>query len=274
MRKFAVLGKPIQHSLSPLIYQAFAKEFGHLFIYEKIEADEKIFLKIIKDLIHQEFYAINFTAPLKNIAYKWANIHDASAQESAAANMLLLSPPSVPTTAYNTDGLGLALALENIAKFNVLQKNILIIGAGGAVQGILPTLFSKNPKKIYVLNRSSERSLNLKRKWPQLEINMSKLKLQSTYDLIIHATPARLITDFDFFPANIINSQTLIYDMTYFAPQTVFMQWAQKKGANHMYNGLSMLVAQAAYNYQIWYQVWPKWQKVYEDLSHGLIRVF
>ena len=159
MNKFGVIGNPINHSLSPMIHQEFAKEFGIDLSYEKILSPVDAFNLTAEKFISSGGLGFNITLPFKINAYSFSENLTENAKAAGAVNTINIDNNII--YGENTDGAGLVNDLENNLEQKIKDKVILVIGAGGATQGILKPTLDKNPEKILLANRTKEKSLML-----------------------------------------------------------------------------------------------------------------
>ena len=166
---------------------------------------------------------------------------------------------------FSTDGAGFINDIEN-KKFNLKNKNILIIGAGAAVESILYRVATAKPMKITVINRTIEKADRLIRKFGNMTKIRSEVEIDKPFDLVINGSSAGLTGDF--FPEENIplTSKTYFYDLNYSLTETPFCKWANEKSDN-VYDGMGMLVYQAAYSFEKWFNIFPNTDKVINDLE-------
>lgn len=261
--KYAVIGNPIGHSKSPIIHQAFAKQTGEDISYEAILAPLDGFASTVQALIAQGYKGANVTVPFKFEAYKVCDSLSARAVSSGAGavNTLILIDGNIHGD--NTDGVGLRTDIEKNIGFQIADKHILILGAGGAAHGVLNSLLGAS--SITIANRTYGRALELVMGIKACEANASTYdSLEKPYDLIINATSAGL-TDTALPIANSIFAKgCLAYDMMY-GRETPFMKQAREAGAQ-VADGLGMLVEQAAEAFYLWRSVRPLTQPVIQQL--------
>jgi len=166
----------------------------------------------------------------------------------------------------NYDGIGLVEDLIQHQQFNFCQKKILIIGAGGATQGIIGPLLEKAPSEIVIANRTEEKAIELAKRFsekgPIHGVGLNALKTEHPYDLIIHATSLGLQNKTPPLPDGLISATTLCYDMSYGKAAEPFFNWAKNKGAQHCIDGMGMLVEQAAASFYLWHGVYPDTKSV------------
>ena len=207
--RFAVMGNPIAHSLSPQIHTYFAKQLGIELIYEKIGVPEADFEFQVAQFFRQKGKGLNITLPFKERAFSLASQRTARCQIAKAANTLWMNKGILH--ADNTDGAGLILDLH---KHLVLKgKKILVIGAGGAARGIIGPLVENNAKLI-VTNRSYEKLIALSDSFPQIK-TIPLPCIEGCFDLIINATSASVTKGDLGLSSSILSPATLCYDLAY-----------------------------------------------------------
>ena len=277
-QRYAVIGNPIEHSRSPLIHQAFARQLGIDLSYEKLWAPIDGFEETVNAFRARGGRGMNVTVPFKLEAFDLAGRHSARAERALAANTLVF-PESAdePIFADNTDGVGLV----NDLAFHGLKlegKRVLILGAGGATRGVLAPLLGQNPQEILVANRNPERAYGLVEEFSDAagECGLFGCPLEgiedSLFDLVINATPASLTAQLPPLPDALIGARTVAYDMAYGAEPTVFMQWADERGARRTLDGLGMLVEQAAESFSLWHGQRPDTAPVRDLLREDIRR--
>ncbi len=282
-KKFAVLGDPIEHSWSPLIHNSFAKQFNISIEYEKIKVASKSLDNVLNDLITKDYTGFNITVPLKQEAFqlsiekKWDITP--RALKARAINTLFLREKSF--FADNTDGIGL---LRDLHQHGFSEKNahILIIGAGGAVRGILPLFLKNNPKKVVVINRTENNLQALSKTFDEeffeyFTLNDFNKKFKeydhvkagfTNFDLIINATSASISNHGVVIPKKLFFKCPLVVDLFYSSDPTAFLNLAASSGAKKTIDGLGMLVEQAAESFYIWTNKRPKTKEVMKQIRN------
>ena len=251
---YAVMGNPINHSLSPWIHQLFAKQIGLHLTYEKIQIDLAHFEQQVNDFFDQGGKGLNITLPCKQRAFAMSDIATSRCLKAQAANTLWRDENG-NLKADNTDGIGL---LRDLARYiDLTNKKILLLGAGGAARGILAPLLAAHPEKLTLTNRTPEKAQALSLEFPPaISANLSEL--EGPFDLIINATSAGLTAQGIALSSTLITPNTLCYDLTYQKhASTPFVQWAKANGCIGI-DGLGMLVEQAAAAFFIWHGVMPE----------------
>lgn len=257
IEKYAVIGNPIAHSKSPLIHQAFASQFDKQISYEKVLAPLDGFTTTIERLQAEDYRGANVTVPFKFEAYQLSQRLSARAKATGAGAVNTLSfLQNGMIHGDNTDGVGLRNDIEKNLGVSVTDKNILLLGAGGAAQGVLNALIGT--KSVTVANRTQSKALEMVSSvYDILEAHAVEYQeLSRAFDLVINATSAGLTDSALPLPDCIFSSDTLAYDMMY-GRETPFMQQARKAGAS-VADGLGMLVEQAAEAFYLWHGLRPE----------------
>ena len=265
-KHFAVIGNPIHHSLSPQIHAMFAKEVGLLLDYEAVLSPLDQFQHTIQTLISQKLNGANVTLPFKKEAYQLATTHSQEAKIAEAVNTLEFKDKEI--IGHNTDGIGLVRDLEQNLNLNLKSKKILLMGAGGAAEGVLYSILEKNPLEITLTNRTIEKSNVIKNKMHayaknlHVDLNVVEIaKLPHQYfDVIINATSASLNEADLSLDNKVFHDQCLAYDMMY-GKETPFIKQAKSQHAKTS-DGLGMLVEQAAEAFYIWHHIKPQTKSV------------
>lgn len=260
---FAVIGNPIDHSLSPVIHQLFAKQFNISLSYKKIKADEQCFEQQLALFFSQKGMGLNVTSPFKYSAYTVAEYPTLRCKQARAANTLWMSKNQLH--ADNTDGIGL---LRDLSRLISLEgKRVLIVGAGGAARGIIYPLLQEKLRELVITNRTFAKAADLQHSFPLLKSKRID-ELDSSFDLIINATLTSLTEELIELPLECYSQKPLCYDLFYkLQGTTLFVQHAQDSGCKAV-DGLGMLVEQAAESFFIWHGLKPDTEEVLKHL-HG-----
>ena len=270
MKYYGVFGNPIAHSKSPLIHSLFAKQTQQQISYQPLLAPLDGFPAAVAEFFSSGSGA-NVTVPFKEQAFTLADQLSQRARRAKAVNTLIKLDDG-HLLGDNTDGAGLVNDLLN-NKVVLAGKNILILGAGGAVRGVLEPLLAQHPAEICVVNRTVEKAEQLAREFADLG-SMTACGydwIDAPVDIIINGTSASLSGDLPPLADSLIQAgRTVCYDMMYGKDTTVFNQWAQQQGAVRTLDGLGMLVEQAAEAFYLWTGVRPNPQPVLEQLRAQL----
>lgn len=272
--KYAVVGDPIAHSKSPQIHAMFAEQTDQNLIYEaiRIDTEDDNFARRVMALRQQGYKGLNVTVPFKLDAFELAEDLSERAQTAHAVNTLVLDEP---VFGDNTDGIGLVSDIETNASVTLAGKRILILGAGGAVQGIMQPLLQKQPGLVHIANRTAKRAQVLGARF-ETDVALSAsgwedIPADRPYDIVINGTSASLEGKRPPVSEKIIGPRSLVYDMMYQSEPTVFLQWAHQHQPDcQTRDGLGMLVGQAAESFYLWRGVRPKTQPVIEALRRQM----
>jgi shikimate dehydrogenase len=254
--KYAVLGNPIAHSKSPLIHAAFAKQTQQYMQYERVLAPLDGFEATLRGLVARGFKGANVTVPFKFEAFALCNSLSKAASAAGAVNTLTFQAGQIHGD--NTDGIGLINDIQQHQQTALKGSRILVLGAGGAAQGILLPLLNTQPANVVIANRTLEKAQEMVDKsgdTARVSAN-TFTDLSGAFDVIINATSAGLTDTALPIPDSIFTKNSLAYDMMY-GKETPFMAQARAKGAQ-VADGLGMLVEQAAEAFFIWRGVRPE----------------
>ena len=253
MKKYLVIGNPIQHSLSPLIHNHWIRKNNISAIYEKEKLEKANLKNLISKIKERKIDGINVTVPFKKDIISYLEKLTPEAENTQSVNTIYLNKNKV--TGHNTDIDGFKLAIQDI-KFDVSKKNILIIGAGGVVPSIIYSLIKMKAHKIYLINRTKEKAEDLKKLFKNIII-LDWGETQN-FDMIVNATSVGLNTNeklnLDFLK---IKNNQLFFDVIYNPKETIFLKNAKDLG-NKTENGKRMFIHQAALAFKIWHGVQPK----------------
>ena len=253
---YAVIGNPIEHSKSPLIQAEFARQTGDKsFVYGRILAPLDQFQRTVEDFFANRGKGLNVTVPFKLEAFQMATHKSEAAVIAQAANVLYLKDGQL--CCDNTDGVGLCNDLNRLLQKlgkHLQGARVLLLGAGGAAQGVIHPLLQARVEQIFIWNRTHAKAQQLHAIFPDVEpLTSDELLTQAPFDLIINATASGL-SNISPISSNtlraIVSQKTIVYDMVY-GQQTPFMKDAQSLGLQ-AFDGLGMLVEQAAQSYRIW----------------------
>jgi len=269
MDNYGVVGNPIKHSKSPEIHQLFAKQVEHDILYHRIPATDENFTSVLEEFFKKGGKGLNITLPFKEKAFRFADSCTDNAQSCHSVNTLTFSEDG-RAHGDNTDGIGLINDLKN-NDILLENKEVLILGAGGATRGIVPVLFKNGVGSITLYNRTAEKAELLQEEFmPFGEIqSLSSDDLTGGFGLVINATSASLDGVIPDIPDNVV-SNAVCYDLAYSYGETSFLNWAKKNGSAKNLQGLGMLVEQAAESFYIWRGVRPRTSEVVDKLRSEL----
>ena len=270
--QYRVYGNPIAQSKSPLIHQQFAEQTGESLNYERQVVAEDGFSETANQFFSSGGCGLNITVPFKLDAYEFANQLTERAETAGAVNTLKRLPDGT-ILGDNTDGQGLVSDIIEHLGWALSGKNVLILGAGGAVRGVLQPLLEQSPARVVIANRTVAKALTLVkafRRFGKVQACGFKDLDGQQFDIIINGTSASLAGDLPPLPENLLADNACCYDMMYGAEPTVFMRWAEQQSASHIADGLGMLVGQAAESFQLWRNKKPDVASVIDRLR-GLL---
>lgn len=258
--RFAVLGHPVSHSRSPDIHHLFARNLGLNVRYEAIDVPEDAFADRIPELIEAGYDGFNVTVPHKENACQWVAGLTARASRAGAVNTLLPDPDRPGQwLGDNTDGAGLLYDLSHLQGLILEGRRVLVIGAGGAVRGILEPLLEAQPLAVHVANRTPNRAEEMVEHFADTalasgtELSGGGLAgISPGWDIVINGSAASLQGDLPAIDAATLEGVGVCYDMMYSAGETPFNAWARAQGVLRCMDGLGMLVGQAAESFTLW----------------------
>lgn len=274
---YAVMGNPINHSKSPQIHSAFAEQTRQDLVYSAILVPVENFDAEVDDFFRKG-KGLNITVPFKEDAWRYADSYSSRALRAGAVNTLILKEDG-KVHADNTDGTGMVRDITKNHGVAVKEKRVLILGAGGAVRGVLEPVLKQKPHSVTIANRTVSKAETLARDFSDLgetvACGFSDLEAladrDGAFDLIINGTSASLSGDLPPLPDDIVAEHTICYDMMYGAQITVFNQWAAGLNAAMTLDGLGMLVEQAAESFSLWRGVRPETGPVIEGIRSKLV---
>ncbi|MBV1914629.1 MAG: shikimate dehydrogenase [Pseudomonadales bacterium] len=256
--QYAVMGNPVEHSVSPAIHSEFSQQTGERLQYRAILVAEDQFPEAVQRFFESGGKGLNITVPFKEKAFAMAEIKDQRAIAAGAANTLWLDSEQ-RLNASTTDGLGLLQDLTVNQQLDLEGKNVLVLGAGGAVRGVLKELLARNPKQLVISNRTSEKAELLAQQFSSFG-NITCASYSQIPDigfgLVINGTSASLHGKVPAIDGALLVG-SFCYDMMYGQNARVFLDWAIKNGAAQAVDGVGMLVEQAAESFSIWRKVRP-----------------
>ncbi|MDB2544606.1 shikimate dehydrogenase [Woeseiaceae bacterium] len=267
--QYGVLGDPISHSQSPAIHNLFASQLHQTINYKAFHVIQNELKKFITEYKKKGGKGLNVTLPHKTAVMEYIDEISPRAAKAGAVNTLIFDENKI--IGDNTDGIGLINDLENNFHQNIKNKNILIIGAGGASRGIINPLMEKEPSSLTIANRTASKANQLVSRFQQyLNIDacgIDALKPKQPYDIIINATSSAITSTSIDFPCFIIAKNTICYDLSYGSSPTQFMLWAMENGAECAIQGWGMLIEQAAESYLIWKKIRPDTSAILKQLN-------
>ena len=252
MKKYFVIGNPINHSLSPKLHNYWLKENNIKAIYDKKKIEEKNLQTIISDVKEKKINGINVTVPFKKAVIPYLDELSPEAEQTQSVNTIILSNDKL--IGHNTDILGFDKAIKNL-NFDMQGKKIFILGAGGVVPSIIFALNKMKVSKILISNRTKKKAEDLKSQFHNLDVldwgNISE------FDVIINATSLGLNKETINLDFSKFTNNKLFYDVIYNPSETNFLK-AGKKLGNRIENGKLMFIYQAFEAFKLWHGIEPR----------------
>ncbi|MBP6563495.1 MAG: shikimate dehydrogenase [Neisseriaceae bacterium] len=269
--RYAVVGHPIEHSRSPEIHLAFAQQEGIALSYERILAPLDGFKAVAQAFFAEGGTGLNITLPFKGDAYEFVDEHTERARAALAVNTIS-KLPNGKLLGDNTDGVGIVSDILHNLDCPLIARRVLILGAGGAVRGVLQPILAQLPLSVTIANRNLDRAKALVAQFEghQIDIMAYDELAGHEFDVIINGTSSSLHNELPPIPKGIFTEKTLAYDMVYGAGLTEFLKRAQSEKAGILADGLGMLVEQAAASYEIWRGYKPETRAITNALREQL----
>lgn len=265
LKQYAVLGHPVAHSLSPRLHQAFAAQTGQHLSYLAIDLPAEQFDDFWQSGAGRQLAGANITLPLKQAACDLSTQLSERARRAGAVNTLKRQADG-SLYGDNTDGVGLVTdLLEKLSSHSnpaLTGARLLLLGAGGAARGVLGPLLAQRPTEILIANRTADRALSLAAQFADLgvvgAIKLEALDEAGSFDGIINASAAGHSGAAANLPTTLREPRGWCYDLSYGAAARPFLDQAQAAGCQSSWDGLGMLVEQAAASFELWCGVRPE----------------
>lgn len=270
--RYAVMGNPIAHSKSPLIHSSFAEETGEQITYEAQLVPIDQFRERVTHFFQSGGKGLNITVPFKLQAWQLAEVRSKRAEFAGSVNTLLQGKDG-KLYGDNTDGVGLVRDILNNHQGMIEGKRLLILGAGGAVRGVMAPLLAENPDQVVIANRTVAKADELATLFADAGAidSSSYAALEGRqFDWVINGTAASMQGELPPLPGGLLAENAWCYDMMYGSDETVFNRWARQQGAAKVIDGLGMLVEQAAESFFLWRHVRPNTQPVIQQIRGQL----
>ena len=252
MKKYLVIGNPISHSLSPRLHNYWLKQNNIDATYDKIRLEENGIKEIIQDIRKQKIAGCNVTVPFKKKVIPFLDSLSSEAEKTQSVNTIIFEKGNV--IGQNTDIVGFDKAIKAL-NFNMKDKKILILGAGGVVPSIVFALKKMDILEITISNRTKKKAENLKILFKNLKIvewgNLSE------FDVIINATSVGLKNETINLNFSNVGKNKLFYDVIYNPNETNFLKKGKELG-NISENGKLMFVFQAYESFKLWHGIEPE----------------
>jgi len=258
--RYAVVGNPVAHSRSPEIHAAFARATGQELTYEKLLAPLGAFAITMAAFARSGGKGVNVTVPFKVEALGLAHNLTERARLAGAVNTLRRDGDG--WSGDNTDGAGLVRDLRVNRDVALTDREVLVLGAGGAVRGILGPLLAESPRTLVVANRTAAKAQALAAQFashgPIVAIGIDELAVRC-FDVVINGTSASLdAVNAVAWPAIAVAAGGIGCDLVYGESSSAFQHWAKARGAARVHDGLGMLIEQAAESFLFWRGVRPE----------------
>ena len=252
MKKYFVIGNPIEHSLSPRLHNHWLKENNIDAIYDKIKLEDKEIKNFIQDIKNQKISGCNVTIPFKKAVIPFLDKLSLESEQTQSVNTITFDDGNL--VGHNTDISGFEKAIKSI-DFNVVGKKVLILGAGGVVSSIIIALKKMQVSKIIISNRTIKKAEGLKMLFNYL--NIVEWGILPDLDVIINATSLGLKNETINIDFSKIGKNKLFYDVIYNPSETSFLKEGKKFG-NLSENGKLMFLYQASEAFKLWHGIEPK----------------
>ena len=251
MKKYFVIGNPINHSLSPRLHNFWLKQNNINAIYEKIKLKEEEIENFVSKIKNQEINGCNVTVPFKKTVIPFLDRLSLEAEQTQSVNTIIFNNGDL--VGHNTDISGFQKAINNL-NYDVKDKKILILGAGGVVPSIIFALNKMGASKIIVTNRTYKKAENLKSQFNKINVvNWGDIP---DFNMIINATSLGLNNETINLNTSNVGNDKLFYDVIYNPAETNFLKEGKKLG-NQIENGKFMFIYQAFEAFKLWHDIEP-----------------
>lgn len=267
--RYAVFGHPVAHSKSPVIHRRFASESHRAIEYRAIDAAPEAFAAALARFAADGGRGANVTLPLKGLAAAQCATLGEAARRTGAVNTLTRTGDG--WHGDNTDGAGLVADIAERWRLDLRGRRVLVLGAGGAVAGVMFDLLEAGVDHVTIVNRTPERADALADRIGEparvSTAYWADMATLGAFDFVLNGTSAARHGGRLDLPLSIVAPRALAYDMNYGEAAIDFMAWARAAGVEHVHDGLGMLVEQAAVAFRIWHGVRPDTEPVYRELA-------
>ena len=262
MKKYLVIGNPIEHSLSPKLHNYWFEKNNIDANYSKRKIDKKEVQGVISEIKNKKLAGVNVTVPFKSDVIPFLDTLSEESKITQSVNTIYIHNDKL--IGHNTDIKGFKLSLEE-TQFNLKDKKIFILGAGGVVPSIIYALEKSGVSNITISNRTKQKAEDLKKNFPNT--NVVDWGNQPEFDMIINATSLGLNKEDDIgLNFKDMNKEKLFYDVIYNPKETNFLKTGKSLGCQ-VCNGKMMFIYQAFEAFKLWHKVEPK---INEDLKKFL----
>lgn len=268
---YALFRYPLMFSYSPLIHQLMGQQFGLEIQYTQIETPLQTLKTAIYQFRQQGGKGANVTMPLKEEAYSICTQLTPRSTLAQSVNTLFWRGNTL--WGDTTDGIGLVRDITINHQQSLANKNILILGAGGAVAGIIGSILEEHPQSVSVFNRTITRTQALAERFPIQSVTLETVNQVGAFDWILNATPLTAAAELTASLNPTIFQNAFFYELTYpkMGTHNIFAEFARSQGAAQVYHGLGMLVEQAAESFAIWHEgLQPQTRKIITLLAQKI----
>ncbi|WAH56472.1 shikimate dehydrogenase [Pseudomonas silvicola] len=265
--RYSVIGRPINHTKSPLIHGLFAEVTRQALEYGAIEGDLDGFEAQVLGFREGGGKGMNITAPFKLRAFELADARSERATLAKASNALKFEHGKV--YAENFDGIGLLRDIEHNLQVPLAGRNVLVLGAGGAVRGALLPFLAAGPARLVIANRDQAKAqaLAAEVKDERVQVVSYEALAGQRFDLVVNATSASLTGELPPVPVDVFATAQLAYELAYGKGLTPFLALAREAAVARLADGVGMLVEQAAEAFEWWRGVRPETRPVIDRLT-------
>jgi len=268
IRRYTLFGNPVDHSLSPKIHTLFAEQVQRRITYTTSLATEDQFASSLKEYQQSGAQGCNVTLPFKQLALEYCDKVNEAAEIAGSVNTIKFAADG-SCHGFNTDGSGFISDIKKSHGVDLNDKKVLLLGAGGAARGIVDPLLKANISSLVIANRTLAKAEALVDHFSHYD-NVSASDLESfassttaseSFDLIINSTSANHSDSSLSLSASVLAPDAVAYDMSYSEDSsglTPFVEWAREQGCTKAFDGIGMLLEQAADAFFIWEDVRPK----------------
>jgi shikimate dehydrogenase len=266
---YGVIGNPIGHTKSPAIHAAFAEATAQDLVYVAIEGPLGEFAARVDQFRRDGGRGLNVTIPFKLDAFAYATNCSERATLAGAVNAMKFEGARV--YAENFDGIGLRTDVERNLKCPLAGRRVLLLGAGGAVRGVLKPFLDEAPETLVIANRTPDKARALAAAFaehgPVAAVEYADLSALPAFDIVVNATSASLFGQLPPVPSKSFGAGGLAYELAYGKGLTPFLKAGRSAGAGRLADGVGMLVEQAAEAFQWWRGVRPDTASIIERLT-------
>ena len=252
MKKYYVIGSPIDHSLSPKLHNYWLRENNIKATYDKKKIDEENLQSVFSEIKENKINGINVTVPLKKAVLPYLDKLSPEAEQTQSVNTIISTNNVL--VGYNTDISGFTKAIKDL-NFNIKGKKIFILGAGGVVPSLIFALNEMNVSEIIISNRTRQKADDLKSQFKIIDVidwgNIPR------FDMVINATSIGLKNEVMNLNFSDVGGDKLFYDVIYNPSETNFLKEGKKLG-NRSENGKLMFIYQALEAFKLWHGIEPK----------------